>query len=109
MGAGARLGMDKADELAFGKTIQRPGNLIGRDDLSPGRLHKVHGGPAALHDIRHASAKDPVDTDDDFIPRFDQVDRQTFHSGHASATDRKGEGILGLKNQTVCTLVSRLV
>ena len=50
---------------------------------------------ASFSNLSHAHAENAIDTNDDFIARFNEVDHTEFHPGTAGAADWKSHGIAG--------------
>ena len=94
MRPGARLGVNNSHQAGFGVLVEGGRNLFGSDDITPGSFDRMDCRSATFHDILHSSAKHTIDAHDDFIPRFDEVYGETFHSGHTGAADRKGQSVL---------------
>src|SRR5258705_9883490 len=77
--------------------FKRIDDLSFLDDVPPGRLHLCDFGATALRHVDHAPSEHAVDTDNDLVTGFDQIDEAKFHPCAARAADRKGHFILGLK------------
>jgi hypothetical protein len=86
--------MDDAQQPGARMLRQRGGNLFEGEDVTPGRFDRMDRGAAPFHHVFHPSAEDPIDADDDFITRLDEIGRNAFHARHAGAADGEGERVL---------------
>ena len=64
-------------------------------DFSPWGLYLDHACTASFSNLSHAHAENAIDSNDDFIAVFNEVDHTEFHPATAGAADWKSHGIAG--------------
>ena len=90
--------MDNGDHFgvsALDRILQR----LGVHGRSPICIDADQFSADAIDDIGHARPEHAVDTDDDFITRFDQVDKTGFHAGAARPRYRNRQLVFRLKQK----------
>ncbi len=95
MGSRGGFGVHHRDHAHGGETIQRRGDLLGLEDLSPGPVDAPQAPADPLGDVAHAAAEKAVDADQNLVVGLNQVDQGRLHAGAAGARDRQGQGIVG--------------
>ena len=88
--------MDECHQLGVAVLLERILELLRIARLAPLVFDHDGGAANALHVLDHAATEHAIAHHDDFLARFDHVDKARFHADGAGAGKREGQLIVGL-------------
>ena len=92
--------MNERDDSGVGVFLQCVFHSVRVNGFSPRAFDDDRGAFAAFDVFDHATAKDAVSADDDFVARSDHVDEAAFHANGTGPGDRVGQLVVCLEGIT---------